>query len=119
MFSAIKDYGIPGYTDNSWKKSPTAQFLKSRPAFFKAGIPIYSNAHEGIYFLTGHKSKELPHHNDPVLVEQYFKEKLSYLIWFYQTKDQDLLDSNTVTYRREVIGMYKFDDGSIFLLKNK
>ncbi|TDO22481.1 glycosyltransferase family 39 protein [Pedobacter duraquae] len=119
MIDITKNYGIPGYTDKFQKNSATALFLKKRPHFFDPKIPVYSNAHEAVYFLSDMKAAELPHKNDPITTNRFLKGSLNYLIWFYQTKDTDLLDSATVMAHRQIIGQYKFNDGAIFLFKNK
>ena len=50
-------------------------------------------------------------------LEIILNEKTNYLIWYYGTDDNDLLDSITIVRKKKVLQEYKFDDGSIFLLR--
>jgi hypothetical protein len=117
MFDEAVNYGVPGYSSDSWKFSSTSSFVKTRKNFFKPGLPIYSNAHEALYFLSGFNARELAHKVDPIDSKQFLNEKVNYLIWYYETADNDLLDSTSIMKKRKVLKEYKFEDGSIFLLK--
>lgn len=117
MFDEAINYGVPGYSSDSWKYSSTSLFVKSRKKFFSSEFPIYSNAHEALYFLAGFKAKELAHKVDKQTSNKFLNEKTNYLIWYYDTDDNDLLDSVTIVSKRKVLQEYKFEDGSIFLLK--
>jgi len=45
-----------GYASINWKNSQTIAYVKSLPA----GVPIYSNAYDAIYYLTGRPAIYLP-----------------------------------------------------------
>jgi hypothetical protein len=117
MFDEAVNYGVPGYSSDSWKFSRTSLFVKTKKNVFNPAFPIYSNAREAVYFLSGFKAKELAHKVDVKKAQKFLNEKVNYLIWYYGTDDNDLLDSTTIIRKRQVLKEYKFDDGSIFLLK--
>jgi hypothetical protein len=117
MFDEALNYGVPGYSSDSWMFSNTSLFVKKRNHFFKPGVPIYSNAREALYFLSDFKARELAHRVDTLRSRQFIKEKTNYLIWYYGTDDNDLLDSISIVRKKKVMQEYKFDDGSIFLLQ--
>lgn len=117
MFDEAVNYGVPGYSSDSWRFSSTSLFVKSRKNFFSPEFSIYSNAREALYFLSGFNAKELAHKVDLKKSKKFLSEKTNYLIWYYETDDNDLLDSATIIKHRKVLQEYKFKDGSIFLLK--
>jgi hypothetical protein len=117
MFEEALNYGVPGYSSDSWKLSSMTAFLKKNGYLFKRGYPIYSNAREALYFLASFKAGELPHKVDALKSRHFLKEKGNYLIWYYGTADVDLLDSVRILRNRLPLQEYKFEDGSIFFLK--
>jgi hypothetical protein len=102
-----RDYGIPGYTDDSWNKSEFAAFLKNHPEVFKSGYPIYSDAHEGVYFVSSKTSNLLPH--------RFFQLKRFYLIWFTEMENPELINLKDVQQVKSLKKLYEFPEGAIYL----
>ena len=117
MFAEVKDYGIAGYTDDSWKHSQTAKFLREHPDYFDRQYTVYSNAHEAAYF-NGHLATEsLPHRVSKHDVDEFFSEDGLYLIWFDDFSDNELIKFRTIWDKCDVVKKYDFNDGDIFFIK--
>lgn len=109
-------YGIPGYTDDTWKYSPLVAFLKTRHNVFDAGYSIYSNAHEAVYFNGALQSASVPHRNDKKDIHDFFSENGFYLIWFNQVTDHELISMAQIGKNASVIKRYMFKDGAIYFV---
>eukprot|EP01132_Coremiostelium_polycephalum_P022676 gene22675-26923_t len=119
MYRDAVDNGIPGYTDNSWKNSSTANFLAAHPGFLNSGYKIYSNAHEAVYFNAGGlRADEIPQRVYKDYTEEFYKEGIHYVIWFNQIDDPELISLPDILKHRKLLQTYKFRDGRIFLLCN-
>lgn len=115
MYQDAVTYGVPGYADDSWKKSETAGFLVRHPDFLKQGRKVYSNAHDAVYFTTGLHADELPHHIDRAYQEKFYREKAGYVIWFNSIDDPELIHLSSIYKHRKLLEKYRFTDGWIFL----
>jgi hypothetical protein len=110
-----RDYGIPGYTDDSWNKSEFAAFLKNHPEVFKSGYPIYSDAHEGVYFVSSKTSNLLPHRFFKKDVARFYQLKRFYLIWFTEMENPELINLKDVQQVKSLKKLYEFPEGAIYL----
>ncbi|PTT00440.1 hypothetical protein DBR11_09950 [Pedobacter sp. HMWF019] len=119
MYQDAVTYGVPGYADDSWKKSETANFLAKHPEFLKKGIKVYSNAHDAVYFKTGLHADELPHHIDKEYQEKFYQEKAHYIIWFNSIDDPELIHLSSMYKHRKLLEKYRFGDGWVFLFERK
>jgi len=117
MYEDVKDYGIAGYTDDSWKNSQTAKFLREHPSYFNRKYTVYSNAHEAAYFNGGLQTESLPHRVSKHDTEEFFSEDGLYLIWFDDFSDNELIKFRSIWDRCDVIKTYDFNDGDIFFIK--
>jgi len=117
MYQEARDYGIAGYTDDSWRNSPTAEFLRKHKNAFKPGYMLYSNAAEAAYFNGNIYTTSLPHWVEPKEIEKLFRKKQLYLIWFREINDPDLINLELLHQRASVTKQYSFKDGDIYLIK--
>jgi len=117
MYDDVKDSGIPGYTEDSWRNSETAGFLRRHPHYFNPDYTIYSNAHEAAYFNGNLRAESLPHKRDVDDTRDFFKEDAFYLIWFDNFSDNELIKFKTILQNAEVIKKYDFKDGDIFFIR--
>jgi len=85
------EFGIPGYSDDSWNKSPFAMYLKTDHSLFKPGIPVYSDANDAMYFLSGAKVKLLPHRYFTSDIQKFYQVKHYYLVWFASMDNPELI----------------------------
>ncbi len=108
------DYGVPGYSDDDWNKSQFVPFLKSHKTIYKAGVPIYTDADEAVYFFTGATSKLLPHRYFKNTVDQFFGVKHYYLIWFNDLNNPELISLQDIIKRENLHLLYQFPEGGVY-----
>lgn len=117
MYQEASVYGIAGYTDDSWKNSPTAGFLSKHSAVFKPEYELYSNAAEAVYFNGGLRATSLPHWIENQDIHDFFCKEAVYVIWFRTIDDPDLINLAALRKRADVLKQYSFKDGDIYLVK--
>lgn len=109
------DYGIPGYSDDSWNTSAFIKHLRTHKHIFKTGEPVYSNANEAVYFFTGMPAKLVPHHFFKKPIDDFFKEKHYYYIWFKVfDNSKELLNIDDIQKVEKLNLLYKFPDGAVY-----
>ncbi|WP_454800717.1 hypothetical protein [Mucilaginibacter phyllosphaerae] len=109
------DYGTPGYTDNDWKESEFANYLKHiDKGIFAPKVGIYSDAHEAVYFFSGMSSYLVPHKFFKKDVEKFFKIKRFYLIWFNNLENPELINIKDIQKVKRLKVIKQFDDGAIY-----
>jgi hypothetical protein len=116
-YSDENEYGIPGFTDDSWNKSEFTAYLKKDNSLFKPGIPVYSDANEALYFLSGAKVKILPHRYFKEDIQKFYQLKHYYLVWFNQMDNPELISLKDIIKVKNLKLLKKFtattDDGTI------
>jgi hypothetical protein len=118
MYNEVKDYGIPGYTDDSWRQSPIARYLKTHPHVFRPEHTVYSNAPDAVYFVSGLSAYTLPHTVDTSDVRDFNGDPEQYVIWFNQIDDQDLISRSYLLQHKKTIPLYQAADGIIYWCAN-
>jgi hypothetical protein len=113
-WNGIHYAGIPGYTEDQWKLSPTMNWLRQNKASLQAGGPIYSNAFEGIWFLTEITSELIPHKDSPEDIGYMMKEAHFTVIWFDDAENKDLISIDYMKQRRTLVSERHFADGAIY-----
>jgi hypothetical protein len=108
------DYGIPGYSDDSWNKSEFVQYLRKRQHEFKTGIPIYSDADEAVYLFTGMSSTLIPHKLQTNLVQEMYAEKRFYLIWFDNLYNSELISLQDIMVHKKLVKVGSAKEGEIY-----
>jgi hypothetical protein len=108
------EYGIPGYSDDTWNKSAFAAYLKSDHSLFKSGIPIYSDANEALYFFSGTNVKLLPHRYFNADIQKFYHIKHYYLVWFNAMDNPELISLKDIVKIQKLKLLKKFDDGTIY-----
>jgi hypothetical protein len=109
------DYGNPGYTDDTWNKSPIAEYLETNQHIFKPGIPIYSDANEAVYLFGGITSNLLPHLYFKKDIDKFYQIKRFYLVWFPDLYNPELINLEDVLKHKKLIKIKEFADGTIYL----
>jgi len=118
-WEGIKYAGIPGYTEEQWRQSPTMDFIRHNADMHKPGAPVYSNAYEGIWFLTGVHSDLIPHKEFIQDIREMLHEDHFYVIWFNDSANEDLLSIDSIMQYKQVAREYTFDDGKVYLFTKK
>jgi hypothetical protein len=113
------DYGVPGYADDDWNKSPFVEYLRAHKTMFKPGIPIFTDADEAVYLFTGMQSQLVPHEFFKKDVEKFYKNKRFYLIWFDNVFQKELVTLNDISKNKHMVKIADTADGDIYLCDDK
>jgi len=108
------DYGVPGYSDDSWNKSEFVQYLRKHQHQFKPGIPIYSDADEAVYLFTGMSSTLIPHKLQTNLIQKMYAEKRFYLIWFDNLYNSELISLQDIMAHKKLVKIGSAKEGEIY-----
>jgi hypothetical protein len=119
-WDGIHDAGIPGYTENDWRNSETMAFVRDHQDSLR-NIPrlgtLYSDAFEGLWFLTGVRSDLLPHKDNAEDIRYMLKEDRFTVIWFDDAVNTDLIDVDFLKSRKQLIREIHFKDGAIYFFQ--
>ncbi len=118
-YYAENEYGVPGYTDDSWNNSPFAKFLHKHQAVFKPGLPVYSNSSDGFYFFSGLPCQLLPNHHYPWQTKEFVQIQTGYLVWFDVINEADLLSLKEISALKNLKLLYKLPDGKVYLFTKR
>ena len=113
-WEGVKYAGIPGYTEDQWTGSQTMDFIRHSTELHQPGVSIYSNAFEGIWFLTGVVSDLIPHKDLPWDVKDMMKEDHFYVVWFDDATNEDLLSIETIEKTKHREKEWHFNDGAVY-----
>ena len=108
------DYGVPGYSDDSWNKSEFVVYLRKHQHIFKPEIPIYSDADEAVYLFTGMSSTLIPHKLQTNLVQKFYNEKRFYLIWFDNLYNSELISLQEILAHKKLVKIGSAKQGEIY-----
>ena len=108
------DYGIPGYSDDSWNKSEFVSYLKTHEDIFKPGIPIYTDANEAVYLFTGMASELIPHKFFKADVKKFFAKKHFYLVWFDNLYNTELVSLEEINKNKKLVKIGAAKEGEIY-----
>jgi hypothetical protein len=108
------DYGVPGYSDDSWNKSEFVVYLRKHQHMFKPGIPIYSDADEAVYLFTGMSSTLIPHKLQTAAVQKFYVEKRFYLIWFDNLYNSELISLPDIMAHKKLVKVGSAKEGEIY-----
>jgi len=108
------DYGVPGYTDDSWNTAKFTPFLRKNPQLFHSNYPVYSDAYEAVYFFTGQTVKLLPHRFFEQDIANFYNLKHFYLIWFKDLDNPELISIKDIRKQRKLVKLYEFPEGAVY-----
>lgn len=109
--------GIPGYTENTWRNSETMAYVRAHRDSLQQTATmgtIYSDANEGLWFLSGLRAELIPHKDNPEDINYMMKEDHFTVIWFDDAINGDLIDIDYMKTRKRLTGELHFKDGSIY-----
>lgn len=119
-WDGIKDAGIPGYTEDSWRDSETMAFVRShRDSLENVGKlgTLYSDAFEGLWFLAGVQADLLPHKDNNEDIRYMLKEDRFTVIWFDDARNTDLIPIDFLKTHKELVAEQHFSDGAIYFFR--
>ncbi|MDD2792420.1 MAG: hypothetical protein PHD73_04520 [Sediminibacterium sp.] len=105
--------GIPGYTEDQWKKSALIAYMKNKEGEF-TGTTIFSNSNDALFFLSGIRAFPLPHKDLPEEIRGFRQTKSFYLIWFFYGENPDLIGLEYIQQHYPIKASWQFKDGIIF-----
>lgn len=113
-WDGVKDAGIPGYTEDQWKYSPTVLYIQKDSLPFQKGYTIYSDAYDAVYFFTHRPGKFLPNKENKTKVQEFLNDPYCYLVWFNDGENADLVGMDFITTVKKMKLVKQFDDGAIY-----
>jgi len=120
-WSGIHDAGIPGYTENTWRKSETMAFVRAHRDSLEY-IPrmgtLYSDAFEGLWFLAGVRSDLLPHKDNADDIRYMMKADRFTVIWFDDAVNTDLISIDFIKTKKPLVRETHFSDGAIYYFQD-
>ncbi|HEV3413613.1 MAG TPA: hypothetical protein VG101_14130 [Puia sp.] len=116
-WEGIKYAGIPGYTEDTWQKSPTMAYVKAHKAELEAKGTIYSSCTDGLWFLANVPAELMPHVETREDIDYLMRHDHFIVIWFDDSVNTDLIDVNYIRKYKELIGELHFDDGAIYYFR--
>ncbi|MEO7530944.1 MAG: hypothetical protein ABIS69_06020, partial [Sediminibacterium sp.] len=111
-WEGIKDAGIPGYTEDSWTQSPAVAMVKKNKSLITQ--PIYANANDAVYFLTGIHATALPHREIQKEVDDFLRLPFFHLIWFIDGENTDLVSLNFIKQHKKLVCMQETAGGAVY-----
>lgn len=116
-WEGIRDAGMPGYTEDSWTRSPTAAYLRKQAAALKA--PVFGNANDAVYFLTGIHALPLPHKEIQSEIDVFLRQRKFYLVWFQDGENTDLVELDFIKQHQQLQTVQHFADGAVYFFSDK
>lgn len=114
-YDGVKDAGVPGYKEDPFVQSETVQFVEKYKTTFNPAIPIYSNAGEAVYFVTGLPARQLPFTAFPSKLQQYYTVKDSYLVWFKDLVNPEMPLLDSILLHKNLQPIKELTDGAIYI----
>jgi len=118
-YSFMQESGIPGYTEDSWRQSPTIHFIQRNRIYFDPDSVVYSNHSQAVYFYTNYAVEAVPEKAYKGDVKMFADESPIVLIWFYSDPNPELLSLKDIRKMKKLKVLHSFDDGTIFLCLNR
>jgi hypothetical protein len=113
-YDGVKDAGIPGYREDPFVQSAIVQFVEKYKTEFDPQLPIYSNAGEAVYFITGLPARQLPFAAFPAKVQQYYAMKSAYLVWFRDLDNPEMPLLDSIRQNKNLQLIKELPDGAIY-----
>ncbi|MFI5136793.1 MAG: hypothetical protein ACHQIM_03140 [Sphingobacteriales bacterium] len=113
------DYGVPGYSDDSWNKSEFVVYLKQHKNIFKPEVPVYTDANEAVYLFTGMSSVLLPHKFFKADVQKFYAKKSFYLIWFDNLYNTELIGLQDIEKNKKLVKIGGVKASNIYYCEDK
>ena len=116
-YDGVKDAGVPGYREDPFVQSEIVRFVMQNKSGFDNKFPIYSNAGEAVYFITGLPAHQLPYSAFPKRVQRYYQGKNSYLVWFNDLENPEMPLLDSIRANKKLILLKQVPDGAVYFSK--
>jgi hypothetical protein len=119
FYDGVKDAGIPGYREDPFLQSGIVEFLQNNKSIFDNDYPVYSNAGDAFYFVTGKPSYQLPFLDFPDKVKTYYERqyknpKPDYLVWFQNEEDLQMPALDSILQHKKMNLVKQLPDGAVY-----
>lgn len=104
--------GIPGYSEKQWKESPMIKYINANKDSLNGAI--YSDAYDGLYYLTTVKSLPLPHKEIETEKKKFLNNASLIVVWFNDGVNTDLIDLDYINQHKTLKVTKTFEDGAIY-----
>jgi hypothetical protein len=116
-YDGVKDAGIPGYQEDPFVQSDIVQWIEKNKSVFDPQLPVYSNAGDAVYFITGFAARQVPFSAFPAKVKQYYLSNNNYLIWFRDLDNPDMPDLHDIMENKNMVVLKEFLDGAVYVTR--
>ena len=116
-YDGVKDAGVPGYTEDPFVQSEIVQFIEKNKKIFESPLSIYSNAGDAMYFITELPVRQLPGISFPSQVQQYYRSKNNYLVWFQDLDNPDMPALDSILKYKDMTLLKQLSDGAVYITK--
>jgi hypothetical protein len=117
-YDGVKDAGIPGYREDPFVQTEIVQWLKNNKKDFDPAAPVYSNAGDAFYFVTGLPALQLPFTDFPDKLASYYSGKNKsgheYLVWFNNEENLQMPDLTTILKHKDLVLVKQVGDGAVY-----
>ena len=117
-YDGVKYAGVPGYREDPFVQTEIVQFLEKNKNIFGPRFPIFSNAGDAVYFVTGLPALQLPFTDFPKKVEQYYNgndnHRPEYLVWFQNEEDLQMPALDTILQHKPMVLLKQLKDGAVY-----
>jgi hypothetical protein len=114
FYDGVKDAGIPDYGEDEFALSGIVRFLEQNRTIFDSRFPIYSNAGDAVYFVTGLPAIQLPSVVFPKKVRQYFGAKNNYLVWFRDLNNPEMPKLDSILQNKNMQLLKQLPEGAVY-----
>ena len=115
-WEGIKDAGMPGYTEDSWTQSPVVAFVKKNKDSY--ATPVYANANDAVYFLTGIHALPLPHKEIQKEIDVFLQHTSFTLIWFIDGENPDLVSLDFIKQHKKLVSAQETEAGAVYFFSD-
>jgi hypothetical protein len=113
-YDGVKDAGVPGYSEDPFVQSEIVQFLEKNKMMFDSRYPIFSNAGDAVYFVTGLPALQLPFLDFPDKVKGYYNHRPEYLVWFTDLDNPDMPKLDSILRNKNMLLLKQMPDGAVY-----
>ncbi|NCI48366.1 hypothetical protein GWC95_00435 [Sediminibacterium roseum] len=112
-WEGIKDSGMPGYAEGSWRESPAVAMVRANKANLVQ--PLYANANDAAYFMAGIHAMPLPHKEIQAEIDALFRHPSFTVIWFVDGDNPDLVSLDFIKQHRQLLSVVEVENGGIYV----
>ncbi len=120
-YDGVKDAGIPGYREDPFVQTEIVQYLQKNKKDFDPRFPVYSNAGDAFYFVTGMPALQLPFIDFPARVEGYYNgyydHRHEYLVWFQNEENLQMPGLDDILKHKNMLLLKQLGDGAVYITK--